>query len=118
MLEIDFGEDGLAPAVAQDHETYEVLMLAYMNEEALKRTLDTREAHYYSRSRDEIWHKGETSGHVQEVREILVDCDSDSILLKVDQEGGACHTGYYSCFHRTVEGEKVGEKVFDPDEVY
>ncbi|MDY6765295.1 MAG: phosphoribosyl-AMP cyclohydrolase [Halobacteria archaeon] len=118
MLEIDFGEDGLVPAVAQDQETGRVLMLAYMNDEALRKTLDTREAHYYSRSRDELWHKGESSGHVQKVKEVLVDCDADSILLEVDQEGGACHTGYYSCFHRTIEGEETGERAFDPDEVY
>ncbi|MDY6775231.1 MAG: phosphoribosyl-AMP cyclohydrolase [Halobacteria archaeon] len=117
-IEIDFGEDGLVPAVTQDAETREVLMLAYMNQEALEKTRETREAHYYSRSRDEIWHKGATSGHTQDVDEILVDCDADAVLLKVEQEGGACHTGYRSCFHRRVDGEVVGEKVFDPDEVY
>lgn len=117
MIEVDFG-DGLVPAVAQSTEDGEVLMLAYVDREALDRTLETGEAHYYSRSRDEIWHKGESSGHTQEVEEVRVDCDADSLLYLVKQEGGACHTGHRSCFYRTVEGEKVGERVFDPDEVY
>ncbi|MFB6304079.1 MAG: phosphoribosyl-AMP cyclohydrolase [Haloferacaceae archaeon] len=117
-VDVDFGGDGLVPAVAQDAETDEVLMLAYVSPEALERTRETGRAHYYSRSRDELWEKGATSGHVQRVREVRVDCDGDALLYRVDQEGGACHTGYRSCFHRTVEGETVGERVFDPDEVY
>ncbi|MCU4926958.1 phosphoribosyl-AMP cyclohydrolase [Halobacteria archaeon AArc-dxtr1] len=115
---IDFGEDGLVPAVAQDAETGEVLMLAYASAEAVSRTRETGLAHYYSRSREELWQKGKTSGHVQNVREVRVDCDADALLYLVDQEGGACHTGYRSCFYRTVGGETVGEKAFDPDAVY
>jgi phosphoribosyl-AMP cyclohydrolase len=117
-VDVDFGSDGLVPAVAQDADSGEVLMLAYASPEALERTRETGRAHYYSRSRDELWAKGATSGHVQSVREVRVDCDGDALLYLVDQEGGACHTGYRSCFHRTVEGETVGERVFDPDDVY
>jgi phosphoribosyl-AMP cyclohydrolase len=111
-------DDGLLPAVAQDAETGEVLMLAYVTREAVERTHETGRAHYYSRSREALWEKGATSGHVQRVEEIRVDCDGDALLYLVDQEGGACHTGYESCFYRTIEGEVVGEQVFDPDEVY
>ncbi|SEH49521.1 phosphoribosyl-AMP cyclohydrolase [Halopenitus malekzadehii] len=118
MIDVDFGEDGLVPAIAQDVDSGEVLMLAYVTEEALDRTLETGEAHYYSRSREELWHKGGTSGHTQDIAEVRVDCDADTLLYLVDQTGGACHTGHRSCFHRTVEGEHVGERVFDPDEVY
>ena len=117
-IEVDFGESGLVPAVAQDADSGEVLMLAYVSPEALARTRETGEAHYYSRSREEIWHKGSTSGHTQSVREVRVDCDADALLYLVDQAGGACHTGHRSCFHRTIDGENVGERVFDPDEVY
>ncbi|MFB6160592.1 MAG: phosphoribosyl-AMP cyclohydrolase [Haloferacaceae archaeon] len=117
-VEVDFGDDGLVPAVAQDATTGEVLMLAYASPAAVERTRETGRAHYYSRSRDELWEKGATSGHTQSVREIRVDCDGDALLYRVDQTGGACHTGYRSCFHRTLDGETVGERVFDPDEVY
>jgi len=117
-VDVDFGDDGLVPAVAQDAETDAVLMLAYASPEALRRTRETGRAHYYSRSRDELWEKGATSGHVQRVLEVRVDCDADALLYLVEQEGGACHTGFDSCFHRTVDGEVVGERVFDPDEVY
>lgn len=117
-VELDFGEDGLIPAIAQDAETGDVLMLAYVSPEALAETQNTRLAHYYPRSRDELWQKGGSSGHVQQVKEIRVDCDGDALLYLIDQEGGACHTGYRSCFYRTIEGETVGEKVFDPDGVY
>jgi phosphoribosyl-AMP cyclohydrolase len=117
-IEVDFDDDGLVPAVAQDAETGEVLMLAYATSEALERTRETGHAHYYSRSRDELWEKGATSGHRQHVEEVRVDCDADALLYLVDQEGGACHTGHRSCFHRTVEGEERGERVFDPDAVY
>ena len=117
-VEVDFGEDGLVPAVAQDADTGEVLMLAYADEAALRRTRETGRAHYYSRSRDELWEKGATSGHTQEVEEVRVDCDADALLYLVDQTGGACHTGYRSCFYRTVDGEDVGERAFDPDDVY
>ncbi|MDI6702828.1 phosphoribosyl-AMP cyclohydrolase [Methanothermobacter wolfeii] len=116
------GED-LVIAVAQDHETGEVLMVAYMNREALKRTLETGMAHYWSTSRGRIWLKGESSGHVQHVKEVLVDCDMDAVVLIVEQEGGACHTGYRSCFYRSIEGDELrvredAVKVFDPEEIY
>lgn len=117
-VNLAFDEQKLLPAVAQDAESSDVLMLAYVSEEALDRSRETGEAHYYSRSRDELWHKGGSSGHVQRIEEIRVDCDGDAILYLVEQEGGACHTGYDSCFHRTLDGDVVGEKVFDPDSVY
>jgi phosphoribosyl-AMP cyclohydrolase len=113
-----FDEQEYIPAVAQDADTGEVLMLAYVTEEALARTRETGYAHYYSRSRDELWKKGGTSGHTQAIEEVRVDCDGDALLYLVDQSGGACHTGYESCFYRTVDGETVGEQVFDPDDVY
>lgn len=116
--DLAFDEQGLLPAVAQDATSGDVLMLAYADREALERTRETGLAHYYSRSRDELWQKGATSGHVQRVREIRIDCDGDALLYHVDQEGGACHTGFESCFHRTVDGETVGDRVFDPDDVY
>jgi len=116
--DLDFGESGHVPAVAQDAETGEVLMLAFVSPEALERTRETGLAHYYSRSRAELWQKGETSGHVQRVREVRVDCDGDALLYRVEQDGGACHTGHRSCFYRTIDGEHVGERVFDPDDVY
>lgn len=116
--DLDFGDDGLVPVVAQDVDTGEVLMLAYATREAVARTRETGRAHYYSRSRDELWEKGATSGHTQSVREVRVDCDGDALLYRVDQTGGACHTGYRSCFYRTLDGEEVGERAFDPDEVY
>ena len=117
-ITVDFGEDGLVPALAQDGETGEALMLAYVSPEALEATLETGYAHYYSRSREELWQKGKTSGHVPEIEEVRVDCDADALLYVVDQTGGACHTGHRSCFYRTVDGETVGDRVFDPDEVY
>lgn len=116
-MDLDF-DGGLLPAVAQDADSGEVLMLAYVSPEAVARTRETGLAHYYSRSREELWQKGETSGHVQRVREIRVDCDGDTLLYLVEQTGGACHTGYRSCFYRTLDGETVGERAFDPDEVY
>ena len=120
---IDFDKSGgLVPAIAQDAETGEVLMLAWMNREAYEETLRTGRACYFSRSRGRLWRKGEESGNVQEVRGVYVDCDADTILLKVHQIGGAaCHEGYRSCFFRRVEGEGlqvVGERVFDPAKVY
>ena len=116
--DVAFEEYERIPAIAQDADTGEVLMLAYVTEEALAKTRETGRAHYYSRSREALWEKGATSGHVQHVEEIRVDCDGDTLLYLVDQEGGACHTGYESCFHRTIDGEAVGEKVFDPEAVY
>jgi phosphoribosyl-AMP cyclohydrolase len=120
---IDFDKaGGLVPAIAQDADTGEVLMLAWMNREAYEETLRTGRACYYSRSRSRLWRKGEESGHVQEVRAVYCDCDADTILLKVHQIGGAaCHEGYRSCFFRQVEGDGlrvVGERVFDPKQVY
>jgi phosphoribosyl-AMP cyclohydrolase len=115
---------GLIPAIVQDHQTGEVLMVAYLNREAFERTRETGRMHYYSRSRNKLWMKGETSGHVQEVQEILVDCDLDAAVFKIRQVGGAaCHTGYRSCFHRRLEpsGELTiteTAKVFDPAQVY
>ena len=119
----DFAKgDGLLPAIAQDAKTGEVLMLAYMNPESYAETLATGRAVYFSRSRNKLWRKGEESGHVQEVKAIFLDCDADTILLKVNQIGGAaCHEGYASCFFRQVtpEGLKViATRVFDPQEVY
>jgi phosphoribosyl-AMP cyclohydrolase len=123
VVEIDFEKsEGLVPVIVQDHETGDVLMLAYMNQRAWLKTLETGKATYWSRSRNELWVKGETSGHVQIVKEILVDCDADTLLLKVQQVGGAaCHTGYRSCFFtRLIEGRKeiIGEPVFKPEDVY
>ncbi|WP_336360365.1 phosphoribosyl-AMP cyclohydrolase [Haladaptatus sp. ZSTT2] len=119
MIDLAFDENGLLPAITQDDETGEVLMLAYVTEEAVAKTEETGFAHYYSRSRDELWKKGATSGHVQHVSDIRVDCDGDTLLYLVQQDGGgACHTGYRSCFYRTLSGEVVGEKAFDPEEVY
>ena len=119
----DFSDaDQLLPAVAQDVATGQVLMLAYMNRAAWEQTLATGEATYFSRSRGQLWKKGEQSGNVQRVREIYVDCDGDTILLKVEQAGGAaCHQGYESCFFRQWDGKKfqpVGRRVFDPQQVY
>jgi phosphoribosyl-AMP cyclohydrolase len=111
-------DGGLLPAVAQDADSGQVLMLAYVNRQALRRTRETGYAHYYSRSREELWKKGGSSGHLQAVEAVRVDCDGDALLYEVHQAGGACHTGYRSCFHRTLDGEAVGEQVFDPDDVY
>lgn len=116
------GEE-LVIAIAQDYETGEVLMVAYMNREAFKKTIETGNAHYWSTSRNQLWFKGESSGHVQEVKEIFTDCDQDAVLLKVKQLGAACHEGYYSCFFREVvdNGQKleiVKERVFAPEKVY
>jgi phosphoribosyl-AMP cyclohydrolase len=122
-LEIDFAKQGgLVPVIVQDADDGEVLMLAYMNQLALDRTLATSKATYWSRSRNELWVKGESSGNAQEVREVLYDCDSDTILLKVRQHGGAaCHEGYRSCFFRRVTPagpEVIGTRLFDPAKVY
>jgi phosphoribosyl-ATP pyrophosphohydrolase/phosphoribosyl-AMP cyclohydrolase len=107
--ELRFDEHGLIPAVVQDAVTGKVLMVAYMNEEALRKTLETRTTWFYSRSRKTLWHKGETSGHVQHVERVYVDCDRDCLLVQVRQEGVACHTGFFSCFHRMVEGTEISE---------
>ncbi len=123
MIEIDFKKgDGLIPVIIQDGVTKEVLMLGYMNQESWKKTLESKKATYWSRSRQRLWIKGETSGHVQVVKEIYLDCDGDTLLIQVEQIGGAaCHTGYRSCFHHRYEEERwtlVGERIFDPKEVY
>lgn len=121
MLQFDKG-NGLLPAIAQDHASGEILMLAYINEESWRKTLATGKAHYWSRSRNTIWLKGESSGHVQLVKEILVDCDADTVVFRVEQMGGAaCHKGFRSCFFRKVQGEELvvnDTPVFDPGEVY
>ncbi len=122
-MEINFEKGGgLIPVIVQEASTKEVLMMAYMNREALEETLKTRKACFWSRSRKKLWLKGETSGHYQEVKEVFLDCDGDTLLLKVDQKGGAaCHTGFRSCFHQRYEKggwEISGERVFDPKEVY
>ena len=122
-MTIDFDKaGGLVPAIAQDADTGAVLMLAWMNREAYEETLRTKRAVYFSRSRNRLWRKGEESGKVQEVREVYVDCDADTILLKVRQVGGAaCHEGYQSCFFRRVEPDGlkiIGERIFDPKTVY
>jgi phosphoribosyl-AMP cyclohydrolase len=123
MVEPDFDKcGGLVPAIAQDAQTGEVLMMAYMNREAWRSTVATGQATYWSRSRQALWVKGESSGHLQQIHEIWLDCDNDTILLKVTQIGGAaCHTGHRSCFHRRLDGDRltvVGEPLFNPREVY
>jgi phosphoribosyl-AMP cyclohydrolase len=123
MIQLDFEKTGgLIPAIVQDVATGEILMLAYMNQQAFEATLSTGKATYYSRSRQKLWVKGETSGNVQLVKEIRIDCDDDTILLKVEQLGrAACHTGHRSCFHKKVENDSIlitGEPLFDPKEVY
>ncbi len=118
---LKFDEKGLIPAIVQDVKTGEVLMLAYMNRESLLQTIKTGKMTYWSRSRGKLWVKGETSGHLQLVREVRVDCDGDALLFKVEQIGAACHTGYRSCFYRKWEGDEWredGEKLFDPEIVY
>ncbi|MBA1341353.1 MAG: Phosphoribosyl-AMP cyclohydrolase [ANME-2 cluster archaeon] len=117
--QLKFDDKGLITAIAQDHKTNEILMLAFMNLEALEKTVETGKAHYFSRSRGKLWLKGESSGHVQLVHDMYIDCDADAVLMKVEQlGGGACHMGYRSCFYRTLEGDVVSEKVFNPEDVY
>jgi len=124
MIELAFDKtaDGLIPAIAQDWQSGEVLMLAYINREAWEKTLETGFATYWSRSRGTLWIKGETSGNVQKIKGIAVDCDDDAVVYRVEQVGGAaCHTGHRSCFHREIDGDNLivtGERVFDPKDVY
>ena len=119
MMQIDWKKNPLVPAIAQSAESGDVLMLAYMNEEAYQLTLETGYAHYFSRSKQRIWKKGESSGHTQRVLDLLVDCDADTILLKVEQKGVACHTGRPSCFFTSVtRGEVVADKTVDTDAIY
>ncbi len=121
-MDIKFDDKGLVPAIVQDIDSGEILMMAWMNEAALKQTLDVKKATFYSRSRDKMWIKGESSGHVQEVVEVRVDCDQDLVLLKCKSHGPCCHVGYNSCFYRKADADGsltvVEQKVFDPDEVY
>ena len=122
-VKLDFEKcGGLLPAIAQDHRTGEVLMMAYINEESWQETLKSGYATYYSRSRNQLWKKGESSGHLQVIKDILVDCDLDTVVFKIEQLGpGACHTGHRSCFYRAVTPEglqEVEETVFDADKVY
>ena len=119
LKELKFDDKGLLTAIAQDFETNEILMVAFMNLEAFQKTIETEKAHYYSRSRAKQWLKGESSGHMQIVHEMYIDCDADAVVMKVEQvAGGACHTGYRSCFYRTIDGNIIGEKVFNPEDVY
>ena len=124
MVKLDFSksDDGLIPAIAQDYKTGEVLMLAYINEESWAETLKSGYATYWTRSRQKLWKKGESSGNLQEIKEILIDCDDDTVVFKINQIGdAACHTGHRSCFYRKVEGDQiitVGKKVFNPEDVY
>lgn len=117
MLSLHF-IDSLIPVVVVDRTSRDVLMVAYANEDAVELTRKTGYAHYFSRSRKKLWKKGEESGHFQRVYRILVDCDEDCLIYEVEQTGAACHTGYRSCFYRTIEGEVVSEQVFDPAKVY
>lgn len=120
MEGLKWDEKGLMPAVVQDANTREVLMVAYMNNEAFDLTIKTKKAHFYSRSRQKLWLKGESSGHTQAVKELRIDCDNDTVLLLVDQKVAACHTGYFSCFYRAWDDDWkiVGTKVFDEKDVY
>ncbi|MDR2905248.1 MAG: bifunctional phosphoribosyl-AMP cyclohydrolase/phosphoribosyl-ATP diphosphatase HisIE [Helicobacteraceae bacterium] len=117
-MQIDWSKTPLVPVIAQEAETKEVLMLAYANEDALNLTLSSGFAHYFSRSRERIWKKGETSGNVQKINRVLVDCDGDSLLYEVSQNGAACHTGQKSCFFTTAQGEKISEPVADLTAIY
>ncbi len=119
MIEqVKFDERGLVPAIIQDSQSGRVLMMAYMNAESLGKTIESGHTWFYSRSREQLWMKGETSGHVQQVRDIFYDCDGDCLLIQVEQTGAACHTGHYSCFYRNAAGEEIEPAVFDPDQVY
>ena len=121
LLDFSKIEGGLVPVIAQDYQTNEVLMMAFANEEAVRISLETGIACYYSRSRKTLWKKGEESGHVQEIHGVYIDCYADTLLLKVKQKVAACHTGHYSCFYREYDNGELkvhGKKMFDPDEVY
>ena len=122
MIKLDFEKTGgIIPVITQDYENGEVLMLAYMNQESWELTCQTGIAHYWSRSRKTLWKKGESSGHIQKVKKIFVDCDDDTLLIKVEQHGAACHTGYRSCFYRQIINREyiIEEKpIIDPDSVY
>lgn len=119
---VKFDANGLVPVIAQDHATGEILMVAYMNRESLRRTVEEKQACYWSRSRQEFWVKGATSGHTQEVKDILLDCDGDALVLKIEQKGGACHEGYRSCFFRNLNDQMdwnvFQQRMFDEKKVY
>lgn len=123
-IELDFAKsnDGLLPAIVQDHASGEVLMLAYINKESWEKSIESGKAHFWSRSRQQLWLKGESSGHIQLIKEILIDCDQDTVVFKVEQLGGAaCHKGYGSCFYRLVENDDlriISKRIFDPEVVY
>ena len=119
--QIKYDSQGLVPVVIQDWQNNEVLMVAYMNKDSLKTTIETGKTHFWSRSRQKYWMKGESSGHTQDVKELYIDCDADCVLMKVEQKVAACHTGYRSCFYRKWEQDDftaVGEKIFDEKDVY
>ena len=122
IKELKFDENGLIPVIIQDEKTCEVLMMAYMNKLALKKTINSGTTHFYSRKRKKIWKKGEISGHTQEVKEIFLDCDNDCILIKVKQKIAACHNGYKTCFYRKLERDGkikvVFKKVFEPKDIH
>lgn len=119
---LKFDSNGLIPAIIQDAESGQVLMMAWMNQQSLEKTLETRKTHFYSRSRGKLWLKGESSGHIQQVKTIRTDCDADVLLIGVEQAGAACHDGYQSCFYRERQPDGqwkiIGKKVFDPAKVY
>jgi phosphoribosyl-AMP cyclohydrolase len=123
LSNLKFDSSGLIPAIIQDAATGQVLMMAWMNRESLAKTLETGQTHFFSRSRNKLWLKGETSGHVQNVKSIATDCDQDVLLIKVEQVGAACHEGFYSCFFREYQQgadqwKIVGKKIFEPEKVY
>ncbi|RLE11657.1 phosphoribosyl-AMP cyclohydrolase [Candidatus Aerophobetes bacterium] len=122
LKKIKFNSQGLVPAIVQEKKSGKVLMLGWMNKEAIKKTISTNKVHFWSRSKEKIWLKGETSGHYQLLKEIYIDCDEDTLLIKVDQIKGACHKGYKSCFFRKITSrgnlKVVDKKIFDPREVY
>ncbi|MCM8759550.1 MAG: phosphoribosyl-AMP cyclohydrolase [Candidatus Omnitrophica bacterium] len=120
LLKLKFNDDGLIPAIIQDKKG-NVLMLGYMNAESVRKSIETGIVHFWSRSRKKIWKKGETSGHIQKILEIRVDCDMDTLLFTVEQTCGCCHEGYYSCFWRKLQGDNwkvIEKKVFNPEKVY
>ena len=121
LEQIKFDSNGLVPVIAQDYKTNEVLMMAYMNEEAFTKSMETGKVHYFSRSRNKLWLKGETSGHFQTIKSVSLDCDGDTLLVKVEQIEAACHTGHYSCFYRELNKEgikEIADMVFDENSVY
>jgi phosphoribosyl-AMP cyclohydrolase len=117
--ELKYDNYGLIPAIVQDYQNNEILMMAYMNKQSLQMTIESGYTHFWSRSRKKFWKKGETSGHVQIVKEILIDCDKDTLLIKVEQLGpGACHTGHRTCFYTNIQSKEVSEKIFSDELVY